>query len=94
MVICNPKKGMPLKGTPLVTVTQLPLVRLVVIWSIKFVPDDGQITTGRLLTVVMPMGGGTAVIIISPLAGSSGLLVPETSARIAIADKSMIEPPP
>jgi hypothetical protein len=47
-----------------------------------------------LVVMMTRGGGGTAVIIISPLAGSSGLLVPETSARIAIADKSMIEPPP
>ena len=43
--------------------------------------------------VVMRRGVGTAVIIISPLPGSSGLM-PIDSARMAIADESMIEPPP
>jgi hypothetical protein len=40
------------------------------------------------------VGSGTAVIIISPLGESSGLTVPETSARTIIADESMMEPPP
>src|ERR1700690_920416 len=45
-------------------------------------------------TTASVVGSGTAVIIISPLGESSGLAMPEISARVALADESMMEPPP
>src|SRR6185312_13817869 len=67
LVICN-----PLNGMPLVTVSQLPEARLVVICRTQFVAEAGQTTTGMPPTVVMPGTSGTAVIIISPLGEPSG----------------------
>src|ERR1700681_3845229 len=61
---------------------------------VKPVLAAGQVKTTLAPAALMASGGGNAVIIISPLYGASGLRMGETSARIVIADESMIEPPP